>query len=237
MGVPTVVSKEEWLQARKDLLAKEKEFTRQRDALAAQRRSMPAVKVEKQYTFQGPDGPISLADLFAGRPQLIVYHFMFDPAWEEGCKSCSFLADSFDGSVSHLAARDTSFVAVSRAPLGKLQAFQQRMGWNFPWISSEGTDFNYDFHVTMEEGKPNVEYNFMIIPAAALPAREMPGLSVFLKEGDEIYHTYSAYARGLDHLINTYNYLDLTPLGRHEEGLPWPMAWVNHHDKYAAAKA
>lgn len=232
MEHPKVVSRAEWLQARKELLAKEKELTRQRDALSAERRTLPAVRVEKEYRFQGPDGPASLADLFGGRPQLIVYHFMFDPDWEEGCKSCSYIADNFDGSIPHLAARDTSFAVVSRAPLEKLQAFRKRMGWNFLWLSSQGSDFNYDFHVTAEEGNPNVDYNFAIIPAAVLPAREMPGLSVFLRDGDSILHTYSAYARGLDLLINTYNYLDLTPMGRHEEGLPWTMAWLNHHDRY-----
>jgi predicted dithiol-disulfide oxidoreductase (DUF899 family) len=233
MELPKVVSRDEWLQARKELLAKEKEFTRQRDALSAERRTLPAVRVDKEYEFQGPGGPATLVDLFEGRPQLIVYHFMFDPEWDEGCKSCSYIADNFDGSIPHLAARDTSFAVVSRAPLEKIQAFRKRMGWNFLWLSSHGTDFNYDFHVTAQEGNPNVDYNFAIIPAAVLPAREMPGLSVFLRDGDTVLHTYSAYARGLDLLINTYNYLDLTPMGRHEEGLPWSMAWLNHHDRYS----
>jgi predicted dithiol-disulfide oxidoreductase (DUF899 family) len=226
------VSHEEWVAARKELLAKEKEFTRQRDALSAARRALPMERVTKEYTFQGAEGRATLRDLFGSRRQLIVYHFMFDPSWDEGCKSCSFLADNFDGSVVHLAARDTAFVAISRAPLAKLQAFKERMGWSFPWLSSFESDFNYDYHVSFrpeDKEAGNVEYNYT---KGAFPVSEAPGASVFFREGDQIFHSYSTYARGLDILLSTYNYLDLTPLGRNEADLPYGMAWVRHHDKY-----
>ncbi len=228
-----IVSREEWLAARKALLAKEKEATRQRDALAAERRSLPMVRIEKPYAFEGPDGTRTLLDLFAGRPQLIVYHFMFDPSWSEGCKSCSLFADTFDGAIRHLGGRDTAFAAISRAPLAKLLAFQRRMGWTFPWYSSADSDFNYDFHVTFppeDLAAGRTEYNYVV---QKFPEPEAPGASVFLRDGDQIFHTYSTYARGLDGLIATYNLLDLTPLGRHEEGLPYTMSWVRHHDRYA----
>jgi predicted dithiol-disulfide oxidoreductase (DUF899 family) len=234
MPQPKTVSREEWTAARKALLKKEKEFDRQRDALAAERRALPMVKVDKEYVFEGPEGRATLRDLFGAHPQLIVYHFMFDPSWDEGCKSCSYLADTFDGASVHLPARDTAFVAVSRAPLAKLEAFKKRMGWSFRWLSSSPTDFNYDFHVSFEPkekaaGKGG--YNYSDKP---FPMSEAPGLSVFLREGGDVFHTYSTYARGLDHLIATYNYLDLTPLGRHEEKLEYGMAWVRLHDKYAS---
>ena len=232
MERPRVVSQAEWLIARKALLAKEKEATRQRDALAAERRRLPMVRIEKDYVFEGPQGRRSLGDLFAGQRQLVVYHFMFDPSWSEGCKICSCFADTFNGAVQHLGARDTAFAAISRAPFAKLDAFQRRMGWSFPWYSSAATDFNYDFHVTFtpaEAAAGTGEYNYV---RQRFPEPEAPGASVFLRDGDEIFHTYSTYARGLDHLIGTYNLLDLTPLGRHEEGLPHPMAWIRHHDKY-----
>jgi predicted dithiol-disulfide oxidoreductase (DUF899 family) len=232
MDRPNVVSREEWLVARKALLTKEKEATRRRDALAAERRALPMVRIEKPYVFDGPQGRRTLLDLFEGRPQLIVYHFMFDPSWSEGCKSCSLFADTFNGAVQHLRGRDTAFAAISRAPLEKLLAFQRRMGWSFPWYSSVESDFNYDFHVTFtpeDHAAGRTEYNYVI---QKFPESEAPGSSVFLREGDEVFHTYSTYARGLDHLIGTYNLLDLTPLGRHEEGLPHTMAWVRHHDRY-----
>jgi predicted dithiol-disulfide oxidoreductase (DUF899 family) len=229
-----VVTREAWTQARKALLDKEKAFSRQRDALAAARRELPVVKVEKAYAFEEPSGQRSLADLFGGRRQLVVYHFMFDPSWEEGCKSCSLIADGFDGVAVHLAARDTSFAAVSRAPLAKIEAFKKRMGWGFRWLSSAGSDFNYDYNVSFRSedlAAKTAEYNYEQKP---FPSAEAPGLSVFLREGDAIYHAYSTYARGLDILIGAYNYLDLTPLGRQEEGLKYGMAWVRHHDKYGA---
>jgi predicted dithiol-disulfide oxidoreductase (DUF899 family) len=238
MGQPTVVSRPEWLAARRELLAKEKELTQARDALSAERRALPMVKIDKRYVLQGPDGPATLLDLFDGHRQLIVYHFMFEPSWDEGCPSCSHLADNFTGAVVHLAARDTAFAVISSAPIARIEAFKKRMGWNFQWFSSFETDFNYDFHVTIDEAAGSTEYNYQ--PAAALKTAgkiwmdELPGLSVFLRDGDTVFHTYSTYQRGLDPLINTYNYLDLTPLGRHEEDLEWSMAWVRHHDRYGA---
>jgi predicted dithiol-disulfide oxidoreductase (DUF899 family) len=227
-----VVSREAWLAARRQHLAKEKEFTRLRDRLSAERRELPWVRVEKDYVFDGPAGQETLAELFAGRSQLIVYHFMLGPGWDEGCPSCSFLADHFDGALPHLQARDVTFVAVSRAPLPEIQAFQRRMGWRFKWVSSYGSDFNYDFHVsfTKEElAQGKVDYNY----ALAEGYDELPGLSVFYKDADGVvFHTYSAYARGLDILLGAYNYLDLVPKGRDEAELPWTMAWVRHHDRY-----
>jgi predicted dithiol-disulfide oxidoreductase (DUF899 family) len=238
MDQPTVVSRAEWLTARKELLTKEKAFTRARDALSAERRRLPMVKIDKPYVFEGPDRPVTLLDLFDGRRQLIIYHFMFEPGWDEGCPSCSYLADNFTGAVIHLAARDTAFAAVSRAPTTAIEPFKQRMGWTFPWFSSFGSDFNYDFHVTLDASMGSVEYNYQdataLREAGQLWMDELPGLSVFLRDGDTAYHTYSTYQRGLDLLINTYNYLDLTPLGRHEDQEEWSMAWVRHHDRYPA---
>lgn len=228
-----VVSREEWLIARKAHLAKEKEFTRARDALSRQRRALPWVKVDKPYVFDAPGGKKTLADLFGGRSQLIVYHFMFGPDWEEGCKSCSYLADHFDGAAVHLAQRDVTLVVVSHAPLPKIEAFKQRMGWRFPWVSSYGSDFNSDYHVSfskdeMESGK--VYYNYAM---TEFGSDEAPGVSVFYKnEAGEIFHTYSTYARGLDILVGTYNFLDMAPKGRDEDSLSFTMAWVRHHDRY-----
>ncbi|MBF5043798.1 DUF899 domain-containing protein [Aggregicoccus sp. 17bor-14] len=229
---PAEVGREAWLEARKALLAREKAFTRERDALSAARRALPMVRVGKRYVFDGPEGPRTLAELFEGRRQLIVYHFMFGPDWEQGCRSCSYVADNFAGGLVHLAARDTAFAAISRAPLAKLRAFQQRMGWSFRWLSSAGSDFNYDFHVSFRPGElaaKEVEYNYA---RTSFPHSEAPGVSVFLREGDAVFHTYSTYARGLDLLMNTYNYLDLTPLGRQEDADAGGMAWVRHHDRY-----
>lgn len=236
-----VVSRDEWLSARKDLLTKEKEFTRQRDALSAQRRALPKEKVEKEYVFEGPTGRMTLRDLFGKHRQLITYHFMFDPEWEEGCKSCSHFMDNSAGSIIHLAARDTAFVVVSRASLEKIERFKKRMGWTFPWVSSFGNEFNYDFHVTLDPEKGDYEYNYAnakdLLAGGKIwfPKGEMPGLSVFLRDGEGIYHTYSSYQRGLDVLLNTYNFLDLTPLGRQEEG-ERIQGWIRHHDKYPAPK-
>lgn len=228
---PRVVSHEQWVTERVAFMAKEKEFTRLRDELNRQRRELPWEEVTKSYVFDGPRGKQTLAELFGDRRQLIVYHFMFDPAWDEGCKSCSFVADNFVGALVHLAARDTSFAVISRAPLAKIEPFKQRMGWSFPWLSSFGTDFNYDFRVTT--GKSHPEYNYA--PVSAQPAGrpqegEREGMSVFLRDGDRVFHTYSTYQRGLDLFLNTYNFLDLTPLGRHENGRP--MAWLRYHDQY-----
>lgn len=228
-----VVSQQEWLEARKALLAKEKALTRQRDEVARLRRELPRVQIDKDYAFETPQGRRTLAQLFGGKSQLIVYHFMLGPGWEAGCKSCSYLADHFDGMLPHLAARDVSFVAVSRAPLPEIEKFRRRMGWGFPWVSSNGNDFNYDFHVSFRKediGKRKVEYNYALGDATM---EELPGTSAFYKDGEgAVFHTYSAYARGLDGLIGAYNWLDLAPKGRDEEGLQYGMAWVRHHDRY-----
>jgi predicted dithiol-disulfide oxidoreductase (DUF899 family) len=233
MDRPKLVSRDEWLAARKQHLSKEKEFTRLRDKLSAERRELPWVKIEENYLFDGPKGKETLGDLFDGRSQLIVYHFMFGPEWEEGCKSCSFLSDHIDGALVHLAHRDVTFVVVSRAPLSKIEAFKKRMGWRFKWVSSYGNDFNFDYHVSFtkdELAKGKVYYNYDM---NEFPSEEGPGISVFYKDGSgDIFHTYSSYARGLDILVGTYNYLDLVPKGRDEAELPWTMAWVRHHDKY-----
>jgi len=230
---PKVVSRAEWLAARRELLAREKEFTRTRDELSRRRRELPWERVEKQYVFDGPKGKQTLADLFGGKSQLIVYHFMFDPEWEAGCQSCAFLADHIDGSLVHLANRDVRLIVISRAPLAKIQQFKQRMGWRFDWFSSFGSDFNYDYHVSftdeeIKRGKIAYNYDFVEFPTA-----EAPGASVFYKnDAGEIFHTYSTYARGLDILVGAYNYLDLAPKGRDEDGLAFTMAWVRYHDRY-----
>ena len=227
-----VVSEQEWLQARKALLAEEKAFTRQRDEIARKRRELPWAKVEKNYVFDGPNGKQSLASLFGSRSQLIVYHFMFGPEWAEGCPSCSFNMDHMDGSLVRLAQRDVAFAAISRATISKLEAFKKRMGWRFNWVSSYSTDFNRDYKVsfTKEELAEGNCYNF---GTSGFIGEEAPGLSVFYKDPNgEIFHTYSGYARGLDILINTYNYLDFAPRGRDEENLYFPMAWLHHHDRY-----
>jgi predicted dithiol-disulfide oxidoreductase (DUF899 family) len=228
---PKIVSRDEWLAARKELLAKEKGLTRERDALAADRRQLPWVKVEKNYVFDSPDGKKTLADLFDGRSQLILYHFMFGPEWNEGCPSCSFNMDHTDGALVHLAQRDVSFSAISRAPSSKIEAFKKRMGWKFNWVSSNANDFNRDYGVsfTKEELTSGNCYNF---GTSGFPSEEAPGISVFYKKGEDIFHTYSTYARGSETVLNTYNYLDLVPKGRDEDGLYFPMAWVRHHDRY-----
>ncbi len=231
----TVVTQEEWLEARKALLAKEKEFTQAREALARQRRDLPWVRIDKRYTFAGPEGEVSLADLFGSRSQLIVCHFMYGPDWTEGCPSCSFWADGYDPMVVHLAARDTAFIAVSRTSLANIAAYRERMGWRFDWVSSLDSDFNQDFAVSftkaqMESG--SVTYNYA---RSAFPSEEGPGLSVFYKNAaGEIFHTYSCYARGLDMMNTAYHLLDLTPKGRDEDSLPFTMAWVRRHDQYGS---
>jgi predicted dithiol-disulfide oxidoreductase (DUF899 family) len=227
------VSQDEWIEARKKLLAKEKEFTRMRDALNRERRQLPWVRVDKRYVFAAPDGEETLSDLFAGRRQLIIQHFMFDPSWDAGCKSCSFWADGYNGFFVHLEQRDTSFAAVSLAPIDKLAAFKKRMGWNFKWVSSLGSDFNRDFQVseTAEERAQGISYyNYSIGKPFA---SERPGISVFYRDdGGAVFHTYSCYARGLDMMNAAYHYLDLTPKGRDEDGLTYPQAWVRLHDEY-----
>ena len=233
-----IVSREQWIEARKAHMAHEKEFTRARDRLAAERRALPWVKVDKDYVFDGPDGKVKLADLFRGRPQLVVQHFMFAPEWDAGCKSCSFWADGFERMIPHLAARDTTLVAVSRAPLEKLNAFKKRMGWTFDWYSSAGSDFNYDFAVsfTPEEIKAgHTSYNF---GTSGFGIEDAPGISVFYRDdAGNIFNTYSCFARGLDMMNAAYHYLDLTPLGRHEEGLPYPMDWLRLRDQYQPSPA
>jgi predicted dithiol-disulfide oxidoreductase (DUF899 family) len=237
MDTHRIVSRDEWIRERKALLAKEKEFTRARDKLSAERRGLPWVKIEKTYVFDTPDGKKTLAELFGGKSQLLIYHFMLGPGWEEGCPSCSFLADHFDGAVVHLAQRDVMFVAVSRAPLSEIEAFKRRMGWHFNWVSSFGSDFNYDYHVSFREDEVSGdgEYNY---ERQETGSDEMPGTSVFYKDADgTVFHTYSAYARGLDILVGAYNFLDLTPKGRDEADLPWTMAWVRHHDRYETSQS
>jgi len=232
---PKVVSQTEWLTARKELLAKEKEFSRLRDDLSRRRREMPWEKVEKNYVFDGPSGKETLADLFGDRSQLIIYHFMFGPDWVEGCPSCSFISDHIDASVPHLAARDIRLVVVSHAPIAQIEAFKKRMGWRFHWVSSSNTDFNYDYQVSAkkEDLANDVYYNYNM---QKFPSDERPGASVFYKDdARNLFHTYSTYARGLDILIGAYNWIDLTPKGRDEAGLKHGMAWVRHHDKYDAS--
>lgn len=227
MALPRIATRDEWLAQRRELLAKEKELTRQRDALNIERRNLPMVEIEKEYVFDGPEGRLRLADLFEGRPQLIIYHFMFDPEWEEGCSSCTAGTDELSpGFLEHLHTRDTTYAMVSRAPLPKLLRWKEMRGWTVPWYSSHGSDFNYDFGVTIDESVVPGSYNFRT--KAEFEARgekffdydqpfEMPGLSCFLREGDRVFHTYSQYARGLESTGGSYYYLDLTALGRQED--------------------
>lgn len=233
MTLPEVVSADEWRTARIELLAEEKEFTRARDALAAARRRLPMTEITKDYRFTGPAGEVGLPDLFEGRRQLIVYHFMFEPDWDEGCPSCSYIADNI-GHRSHLHARDTSLALVSRAPYEKLAAYRQRMGWDLPWYSSAGTEFNDDFEVTIDPVRGRTEYNFRDRShdeAWVGWSGEMPGVSAFLRDGDRILRTYSSYERGLDMLLGTYHWLDLTVLGRQEQPGAG-MQWLRRHDQY-----
>lgn len=229
-----VVSREQWLAARKELLKQEKELYRTRDRLLARRRELPWVKVQKDYTFQGPDGTVTLADLFRGRSQLIVYHFMFGPGWQEGCDGCSFICDHVDSARRHFEHRDLAFAAVSRAPLAEFLPFKKRMGWEFPWVSSAESDFNYDYHVSFSEEqveKGEAMYNY----APETETGESHGFSVFYKnEAGEIFHTYSCYARGGEETLGTFMFMDMTPKGRNEEGT---MSWIRHHDRYGEETA
>ena len=229
---PTIVSPEKWLAARRELLREEKEFTKLRERLAARRRALPWVTVDKPYVFESPDGQVGLADLFQGRSQLVIYHFMLGIGWGEGCKACSYVADHLAPAVVHLHARDVAFAAISHAPMSEITPFKERMGWSFNWVSSHGTDFNHDYQVSfapadIEKGK--VYYNYEM---TEFPSEEAPGLSVFARgaKGD-VYHTYSTYARGLDILIGTYTLLDLVPKGRDEDP-ETTMSWVRYHDSY-----
>jgi len=227
-----IVSRTEWIEARKQLLAQEKQFTRQRDQLSAARRALPWVRVTERYEFERTRGKATLADLFDGRSQLVVYHFMFGPDWEAGCKSCSFWADNFNGIVEHLRHRDVTLLAISRAPLAKLQAYEKRLGWTFEWVSSHGTSFNHDFGVSFtpeELATGEVVYNFATQKAMGA---ELPGISVFHKQGDDVFHTYSCYSRGIDMMNTAYHYLDLVPKGRDEANLQHSMAWLRRRDEY-----
>lgn len=228
-----IVSRDRWLAERQALLAREKELTRLSDQIARERRALPWVRVEKAYVFETPDGPRRLADLFDDRSQLLVQHFMFAPGWEQGCKSCSYMADHSDGANLHLAQRDVSLLAVSRAPLADIERFRQRMGWQFKWVSSQGNDFNRDFGVSFtpeERATGQVYYNYGFQP---FPQDEAPGISVFYRnDAGEVFHTYSTYGRGVEVMMGTYALLDLMPKGRDEEALSYTMEWVRHHDRY-----
>jgi len=226
-----IVSSEEWVKARRELLVKEKEFTRLRDDMTAQIRSLPWRKIDKAYIFDGPRGKETLMDLFDGRSQLAVYHFMLGPDWDQGCKSCSFWADTFEGLPIHFAHRDVSFVAISRAPLSRIEAFKKRMGWTFKWVSSSESDFNFDFGVSFTEAQERagrVVYNYTDQPYLN---DELPGASFFYRRGQDVFHTYSNYARGIDILNAAYNWLDLVPKGR-DESPDSTMDWLRHHDRY-----
>jgi predicted dithiol-disulfide oxidoreductase (DUF899 family) len=231
-----VVARDEWLKARKALLVKEKQLTRRRDELSRERRELPCVPVEKNYVFDGPVGKETLASLFDGRSQLVVYHFMFSPDWEQGCPVCSMVGDHIDGSVVHLAQRDVTLIAVSRAPLAKIEAFRRRMGWRFQWVSSYGSDFNADYQVSFskqEMAQGRVYYNY---EWREFPSEEAPGVSVFCQDDrGGIFHSYSTYACGAEALIGTYTYLDMVPKGRDEDDLAFTMSWVRHHDRYGDA--
>ncbi|MDN8616372.1 DUF899 domain-containing protein [Variovorax ginsengisoli] len=233
-----VVSRDRWLAERKLLLAREKEITRLRDQLARERRALPWVRIQKDYAFDTPDGRRTLAELFEGRRQLLVQHFMLGPGWAEGCPSCSYMADHLDGMQVHLMQRDVTLRVVSRAPLAEIERFRARMGWRFQWVSSHGSDFNRDFGVsfTQEEiASGKVRYNYV---TQAFPAEEAPGISVFYKDdADQVFHTYSTYGRGVEVMMGTYDLLDLTPKGRDEHNPGHTMDWVRHHDRYETAAA
>jgi predicted dithiol-disulfide oxidoreductase (DUF899 family) len=232
--LPRIGTRAEWLAARKQLLVSEKRLTRERDALTAERRRLPMVRIEKEYLFDTPDGRRTLAELFDGRSQLIVYHFMLGPGWNEGCVGCSFGADHIEGALVHLEHHDVSLVVVSRAPLAEIERFRARMGWHFRWVSSYGSDFNHDFHVSFRDediGRGRVYYNYEM---RELKSEELPGLSVFYQDASgDVFHTYSSYARGAEELLGTYIWLDLTPKGRNETGPSFDLTdWVKHHDRY-----
>jgi len=228
-----VLTHDQWLEARKAFLHREKEFSKLRDEISQARRELPWEKVDKEYVFHGPNGKETLSQLFDGRSQLIVYHFMYGPGWEEGCKSCSFLADHFDPAIVHLNQRDVSMVAISKAPLEEFMPFKKRMGWSFKWLSSFDDDFNHDFHVSFSEEEADsgdVYYNY---ERQGFPSTEAPGASVFYKnDSGDVFHTYSVYSRGLDMFITAYHYLDIVPKGRDEDDLSYTMEWLKLHDAY-----
>ncbi len=228
-----VVSMDQWITERTALLAQEKELTQLRDRIARERRALPWVRIEKNHVFDTLEGRRSLSDLFEGRRQLVVQHFMFAPGWEQGCPSCSFMADHIDGARPHLAQRDLTFLAVSRAPLVDIERFRNRMGWQFKWVSSHGSDFNYDFGVSFrmeERSSGKVRYNYTLQP---FPHEEAPGISAFYQDDTgAVFHTYSTYGRGVELMMGAYDLLDIAPRGRNEEDLAYPMEWVRHHDRY-----
>lgn len=232
----TVVTRDRWIAERKLLLAREKELMQLHDRIARERRALPWVRVDKHYVFEGLEGRRTLAELFDGRRQLVVQHFMFAPGWEQGCKSCSFMADHIDGMNVHLAQRDVTMLAVSRAPLADIERFRRRMGWKFKWVSSHGTDFNRDFDVSFAPealARGEVYYNYAVRPAQQ---EEMPGISVFCKDDEgDVFHAYSTYGRGVELMMGTYGILDITPKGRDEDTLSYPMEWIRHHDRYEPA--
>lgn len=228
-----IVSHADWLAARLDLLAAEKAFTHEREALAARRRALPWERVEKDYVFEGPQGQLSLADLFGETSQLVVYHFMMGPDWQEGCRSCSFWADNFNGIPIHLAHRDIAFTAISRAPIAAIEAYRQRLGWSFPWVSSLESDFNFDYQASTRPPAVTTGRVYYNYAERDFGSSEMPGISVFARGADgAIFHTYSTYGRGLDIVNGAYHFMDLTPKGRDEAGLSFPQAWVRRHDQY-----
>ena len=233
-----VVSRDRWLAERKTLLARERELTHPRDQIARERRALPWVRIDKDYSFDTAEGRRTLAQLFEGRRQLLVQHFMLGPGWEQGCPSCSYMADHTDGMTPHLAQRGVSFVAISRAPLAEIERFRRRMGWRFLWVSSNGSDFNFDFHVSFrpeEMARGKVDYNFV---KTAFPSEEAPGISVFFKDdAGQVFHTYSTYGRGVEVMMGAYSLMDLTPKGRDEDELAHTMEWVRHHDRYEPAPA
>ena len=233
MTTPAIETREKWLEARLDLLAAEKDLSRRSDQVAELRRKLPWVRVDKAYVFDGPNGKVTLADLFGSRRQLMVQHFMLAPGWEQGCTSCSYMADHTDGMTVHLAQRGVSFVAISRAPLAEIERFRRRMGWRFKWVSSNSNSFNYDFHVSFtpeQIATGRIAYNYGTSPHTS---EKLPGVSVFAKDdADDVFHTYSTYGRGVEVMMGTYRMLDLTPKGRDEQGLDHTMQWVRHHDRY-----
>jgi predicted dithiol-disulfide oxidoreductase (DUF899 family) len=236
MPIPKIATRQEWLKLRFELLKREKQFTHERESLAKARQELPMVLLEKTYRFEGPQGPVSLGDLFQARRQLIVYHFMFHPDLDQGCKHCSCVMDNIAGGLIHLQARDTSFAAVSRAPMTKIQAFKRRMGWTFPWVSSFESEFNYDFQVTLDPAKGFTTHNFKTMDWEG----ELPGLSVFFRSDGKIYHSYSTYLRGLDIFLPMYHLLDSTPLGRQETPENSMAAgedsWIRFHDSYGSGE-
>jgi predicted dithiol-disulfide oxidoreductase (DUF899 family) len=238
MTTHTTASSKKWLEARRDLLAAEKDLTRRSDEVARLRRQLPWVRIDEEYVFEGPAGKVTLADLFDGRSQLLVQHFMFAPGWEQGCKSCSFMADHMDGMTVHLAHRDVTFTAISRAPLAEIERFRRRMGWKFNWVSAHGASFNYDFQVSFtpeQVANGEGEYNY---GKKTFGGEELPGISVFAKDdAGGVFHTYSTYGRGVEVMIGTYRMLDLMPKGRDEGALGRGMEWVRHHDRYEVAPA